>query len=161
MLEIMRQKVNCREQGDCTSFRVEENCLAVGLPWPCPPFPASCAFRSAVAQSALSPGGRGGRPSGHEIVGRIVKIGNAVTKFKEGDLAAVGCMMDSDRTCEACCEGEEQFCARRPVFTYNGPRQASRRRDLRRVFTKHRRSRRLRSPCAEKLSLAATAPLLC
>src|SRR5215831_3687023 len=88
---------------------------------------------------------------GHEIVGRVVKIGNAVTKFKEGDLAAVGCMMDSDRTCDACREGEEQFCASRPVFIYNGPRQASRRRDLRRVFTKHRRRRRFRSPCAEKL----------
>jgi len=58
---------------------------------------------------------------GHEIVGRVVKIGNAVTKFKEGDLAAVGCMVDSDRTCEACREGEEQFCASQPIFTYNAP----------------------------------------
>jgi uncharacterized zinc-type alcohol dehydrogenase-like protein len=58
---------------------------------------------------------------GHEIVGRVVKIGDAVTKFKEGDLAAVGCMVDSDRTCEACREGEEQFCASQPVFTYNAP----------------------------------------
>jgi uncharacterized zinc-type alcohol dehydrogenase-like protein len=58
---------------------------------------------------------------GHEIVGRVVKTGNAITKFKEGDLAAVGCMVDSDRTCVACREGEEQFCASMPVFTYNGP----------------------------------------
>ena len=58
---------------------------------------------------------------GHEIVGRVAKIGTAVTKFKEGDLAAVGCMVDSDRTCEACREGEEQFCASQPIFTYNGP----------------------------------------
>ena len=58
---------------------------------------------------------------GHEIVGRVVKTGNAVTKFKEGDLAGVGCMVDSDRTCEACRAGEEQFCASMPVFTYNGP----------------------------------------
>jgi uncharacterized zinc-type alcohol dehydrogenase-like protein len=58
---------------------------------------------------------------GHEIVGRVVKTGNAVTKFKEGDLAAVGCMVDSDRTCEACLEGEEQFCASMPIFTYNAP----------------------------------------
>jgi uncharacterized zinc-type alcohol dehydrogenase-like protein len=58
---------------------------------------------------------------GHEIVGRVVKTGNAVTKFKEGDLAAVGCMVDSDRTCESCREGEEQFCASQPTFTYNGP----------------------------------------
>jgi uncharacterized zinc-type alcohol dehydrogenase-like protein len=58
---------------------------------------------------------------GHEIVGRVVKTGNEVSKFKEGDLAAVGCMVDSDRTCEACRGGEEQFCASRPIFTYNAP----------------------------------------
>lgn len=58
---------------------------------------------------------------GHEIVGRVVKTGNKVTKFKEGDLAGVGCMVDSDRTCEACREGEEQFCASMPIFTYNAP----------------------------------------
>jgi alcohol dehydrogenase (NADP+) len=58
---------------------------------------------------------------GHEIVGRVAKVGNAVTKFKAGELAAVGCMVDSDRTCEACRAGEEQFCASQPVFTYNGP----------------------------------------
>src|ERR1700761_4347418 len=58
---------------------------------------------------------------GHEIVGRVVKTGNAVTKFKEGDLAAVGCMIDSDRTCEACRQGEEQYCASQPTLTYNAP----------------------------------------
>ena len=58
---------------------------------------------------------------GHEIVGRVVKTGDRVRKFKEGDLAAVGCMVDSDRTCDSCREGEEQFCASQPVFTYNGP----------------------------------------
>ena len=59
---------------------------------------------------------------GHEIVGRVVKTGNAVTKFKNGDLAAVGCMVDSDRTCESCREGEEQYCASMPaILTYNGP----------------------------------------
>jgi uncharacterized zinc-type alcohol dehydrogenase-like protein len=58
---------------------------------------------------------------GHEIVGRVVKTGNAVTKFKQGDLAAVGCMVDSDRTCEACLAGEEQYCASMPVLTYNMP----------------------------------------
>ena len=58
---------------------------------------------------------------GHEIVGRVVKSGNAVNKFKEGDLAAVGCMVDSDRTCEACRAGEEQLCASMPVLTYNAP----------------------------------------
>jgi uncharacterized zinc-type alcohol dehydrogenase-like protein len=56
---------------------------------------------------------------GHEIVGRIVKAGSAVTKFKEGDLAAVGCMVDSDRVCPNCRAGNEQFCDSMPTFTYN------------------------------------------
>ena len=57
---------------------------------------------------------------GHEIVGRVTKVGSAVTKFKAGDLAAVGCMVDSDRTCPECKAGLEQFC---PNFTltYNFP----------------------------------------
>src|SRR5262244_1361994 len=56
---------------------------------------------------------------GHEIVGRVVKAGNAVTKFKEGDLAAVGCMVDSDRVCPNCRSGNEQFCDSFPTLTYN------------------------------------------
>ena len=57
---------------------------------------------------------------GHEIVGRVAKAGSAVRKFKEGDLVAVGCMVDSDRTCSACREGQEQFCEGPATFTYNG-----------------------------------------
>src|ERR1700731_2151849 len=57
---------------------------------------------------------------GHEIVGRVLKVGTAVTKFKPGDLAAVGCMVDSDRTCPECRAGFEQFCPN-VVFTFNGP----------------------------------------
>ncbi len=57
---------------------------------------------------------------GHEIVGRVKKVGSQVKKFKEGDLAAVGCMVDSDRTCPECKAGLEQFCAN-PTFTYNFP----------------------------------------
>jgi uncharacterized zinc-type alcohol dehydrogenase-like protein len=56
---------------------------------------------------------------GHEIVGRVVTAGREVRGFKEGDLAAVGCMVDSCRKCEACLEGEEQFCATGATFTYN------------------------------------------
>jgi len=57
---------------------------------------------------------------GHEIAGRVTKVGSAVTGFKPGDLAAVGCMVDSDRTCPECRAGFEQFC---PNFTltYNFP----------------------------------------
>lgn len=58
---------------------------------------------------------------GHEIVGRVVKVGSAVKKFKEGDLAAVGCMVDSDRVCENCRAGEEQYCVGGATFTYNSP----------------------------------------
>ena len=57
---------------------------------------------------------------GHEIVGRVTKVGSAVTKFKPGDIAAVGCMVDSDGDCEECQAGLEQFCPK-PTFTYNSP----------------------------------------
>ena len=57
---------------------------------------------------------------GHEIVGRVVKTGREVTKFKEGDQAAVGCMVDSWRTCSNCLAGDEQYCEHFPVVTYNG-----------------------------------------
>ena len=56
---------------------------------------------------------------GHEIVGRVTKVGSAVTKFKAGDLAAVGCMVDSDRVCPACKAGEEQYCESGMTLTYN------------------------------------------
>lgn len=58
---------------------------------------------------------------GHEIVGRVVKVGSAVKKFKESDLVAVGCLVDSDRTCANCRAGEEQYCESMATFTYNSP----------------------------------------
>ncbi len=57
---------------------------------------------------------------GHEIVGRVTKVGTAVKKFKKGDLAAVGCMVDSDGTCPECQAGLEQFC-QNFTLTYNFP----------------------------------------
>jgi len=57
---------------------------------------------------------------GHEIVGRVTKVGSAVAKFKPGDLAAVGCMVDSDGTCPQCQAGLEQFCPNM-ILTYNSP----------------------------------------
>jgi len=56
---------------------------------------------------------------GHEIVGRVTRVGSAVKKFKEGDLVAVGCMVDSCRKCENCRAGLEQYCVAFPTFTYN------------------------------------------
>jgi len=57
---------------------------------------------------------------GHEIVGRVTKVGTAVTKFKAGDLAGVGCLVDSDGTCPACKDGLEQFCPNQ-ILTYGFP----------------------------------------
>lgn len=57
---------------------------------------------------------------GHEIVGRVTRVGSAVKKFRVGDVAAVGCMVDSCRVCSNCVEGEEQFCEKGPVMTYGG-----------------------------------------
>ena len=98
---------------------------------------------------------------GHEIVGRVTKVGSAVKKFKEGDLAGVGCMVDSCRECESCRAGEEQLCEQGPTFTYNSPDQKhggttyggyAQAIVLDETFA-------LRVP--KSLNLAATAPLLC
>jgi alcohol dehydrogenase (NADP+) len=58
---------------------------------------------------------------GHEIVGRVSRVGGSVTRFKAGDLAGVGCMVDSCRTCPDCQAGLEQFCSNGLVLTYNSP----------------------------------------
>lgn len=57
---------------------------------------------------------------GHEIVGRVTEVGSAVTRYKPGDLAAIGCMVDSDHNCPNCKAGFEQFC-QNVIFTYNSP----------------------------------------
>jgi len=58
---------------------------------------------------------------GHEILGRVTRVGSEVTRFRAGDLAAVGCMVDSCRTCDHCSRGLQQFCLRGATFTYNSP----------------------------------------
>jgi len=57
---------------------------------------------------------------GHEIVGKITKVGSEVTQFKVGDIAAVGCLVDSCRTCSSCAQDLEQYCLNGWVGTYNG-----------------------------------------
>ena len=57
---------------------------------------------------------------GHEIVGRVSAVGNAVTKFSVGDAAGIGCFIDSCRECSSCKDGLEQFCVAQAAFTYNG-----------------------------------------
>jgi len=98
---------------------------------------------------------------GHEIVGRVTSVGSEVTKFKAGDLAAVGCMVDSDRTCPNCQAGEEQFC---PNFTltYNFPDKFQTAPVTYGGYSESvvvDENFVLRVP--ENLDLAGTAPLLC
>jgi uncharacterized zinc-type alcohol dehydrogenase-like protein len=98
---------------------------------------------------------------GHEIVGKVVSVGNHVSKFKVGDLAAVGCMVDSCRDCDNCKEGLEQYCEVGNTLTYNSPDKFLGTRTyggysqsvvVDEAFV-------LRLP--GNLDLAATAPLLC
>ena len=97
---------------------------------------------------------------GHEIVGTIVKTGSAVTKFKTGELAGVGCMVDSCRECDNCKEGIEQYCEKGNVGTYNAKGKDgiptyggySDNIIVSEDFALH---------SSDKLSLAAVAPLLC
>ncbi len=59
---------------------------------------------------------------GHEIIGKITDVGKAVTRFKEGDIVGVGCMIDSCKQCKSCAQGDEQFCmgTHGMTMTYNG-----------------------------------------
>jgi uncharacterized zinc-type alcohol dehydrogenase-like protein len=97
---------------------------------------------------------------GHEIVGRVTKIGSAVTKYNPGDLAGGGCLVDFDRTCPRCWAGLENFCPNQ-TFTFNSPDKhlggvtyggysAS-------IVVDERFALRVPS----KLNLAGAAPLLC
>lgn len=98
---------------------------------------------------------------GHEIIGRVIKVGAKVAKFKAGDIAGVGCLVDSCRVCESCKDDLEQFCEKSAIFTYNSPDKHSG------GLTYGGYSESivvdeafvLRIP--ENLDLAATAPLLC
>ncbi len=98
---------------------------------------------------------------GHEIVGRITKVGRDVTKFKVGDLAAVGCMVDSCRECEQCKQGSEQYCEKGNIQTYNGHDKHLNRQTFggysERIVVDE--DFVLRIP--DNLDLPATAPLLC
>ena len=98
---------------------------------------------------------------GHEIVGRIAKVGSDVKGFKKGDLVGVGCMVDSDRTCKNCRADLEQFCEKGVVFTYNskdkhtgGMTYGGYSKSI--VVDQHFVLR-----ISDKLDLAAVAPLLC
>jgi uncharacterized zinc-type alcohol dehydrogenase-like protein len=97
---------------------------------------------------------------GHEIVGRVTKVGEHVKGFKVGDLAAVGCMVDSCKECENCDRGLEQYCKKGAVYTYNSKGKDgvptyggySNHIVVNEEFVLH---------VSDKLNLAAVAPLLC
>src|SRR5579875_1309629 len=97
---------------------------------------------------------------GHEIVGRVAMTGSAVKKFKEGDLAGVGVMVDSCRTCEACKASLEPYCAKGMVGTYN-----ARDYDGNVMYGGYSNNivvdERYAFSISPKLNLAAVAPLLC
>ncbi len=98
---------------------------------------------------------------GHEIVGRVVKVGAHVKKFKEGDLAGVGCMVDSDRTCPSCKSDMEQFCQTGATFTYNSPDPHTGKVTYGGYSTQIVVDEHFVLRVSDKLDLAATAPLLC
>ena len=98
---------------------------------------------------------------GHEIVGRVVKTGNAVTKFKAGDIAAVGCMVDSCRKCTSCRAGEEQYCDSFPTLTYNGEDKHLGGVTYGGYSENIVVDEKFVLRVSEKLNLAGTAPLLC
>ena len=58
--------------------------------------------------------------AGHELLGKVTEIGNKVTKFKVGDICAVGCFVDSCLNCDLCHKGDEQYCMNDKTLTYNG-----------------------------------------
>lgn len=97
---------------------------------------------------------------GHEIVGKVIKVGDHVKNFKLGELAGVGCMVDSCQVCENCKDGLEQYCLEGNTQTYNNKGRDgvptyggySNNIVVREEFALH---------ISEKLPLAATAPLLC
>ena len=98
---------------------------------------------------------------GHEIVGRVTKIGKDVKKFRVGDRAAVGCMVDSCRTCASCVRGLEQYCQNYATLTYNSPDKHSGGVTLGGYSSAIVVDEAFVLKVPEKLDLAATAPLLC
>ncbi len=98
---------------------------------------------------------------GHEIVGHVTAVGAPVKKFKVGDLAGVGCLVDSCRTCPSCERQLEQFCQKGAAFSYNStemdrvtPTQGG-------YSSSIVTAEALVLKISPKLDLAATAPLLC
>jgi uncharacterized zinc-type alcohol dehydrogenase-like protein len=99
---------------------------------------------------------------GHEIVGRVARVGGQVSKFRTGDLVGVGCLVDSCRVCASCKEGLEQYCENGFTGTYNGPEQGTGKNTYggysNRIVVDEKFVLKIRHP---EEQLAAVAPLLC
>jgi uncharacterized zinc-type alcohol dehydrogenase-like protein len=98
---------------------------------------------------------------GHEIVGKVIEVGDNVKNYKEGDLVGVGCMVDSCQTCEACEEDLEQFCEKGMVGTYNGKDKHSGERTFGGYSTSIVVREEFVLKVPENLDIKAVAPLLC
>jgi uncharacterized zinc-type alcohol dehydrogenase-like protein len=98
---------------------------------------------------------------GHEIVGKVTKVGNQVTKLKVGDIAGVGCMVDSCRECDSCKKDLEQYCLNGSTGTYNGVDKHLGGHTFGGYSEKVVVDEHFALKVPSNLDLAATAPLLC
>ena len=98
---------------------------------------------------------------GHEIIGRVKQVGAHVKKFKPGDLAGVGCMVDSCRECAPCKDDLEQFCQKGAAFTYNGTEMDRKTPTFGGYSTQVVVDERFTLKVPENLDPAGAAPLLC
>jgi uncharacterized zinc-type alcohol dehydrogenase-like protein len=98
---------------------------------------------------------------GHEIVGRIAKVGDKVTRFKVGDLAGIGCFIDSCRECAECKVGLEQYCQVGPNFTYNSREKDGKTPTYGGYSTRIVVDEQYTLRVSPKLPLEGVAPLLC
>lgn len=98
---------------------------------------------------------------GHEIVGHVIATGSAVSRFKAGDLAGVGCLVDSCRTCASCADGLEQYCEKGSTGTYNSYERGTRNPTYGGYANNIVVDEAFALRISGKLDLAAVAPLLC
>lgn len=98
---------------------------------------------------------------GHEIVGRVTRVGSAVQRFKAGELAGVGCFVDSCRVCDSCKEGLEQYCENHLVLTYNGTEKDMKTPTYGGYSSQIVVGEHYTLKISPKLPLAGAAPLLC
>jgi uncharacterized zinc-type alcohol dehydrogenase-like protein len=98
---------------------------------------------------------------GHEVVGKVAKVGSKVTNYKLGDIAGVGCFVDSCRTCPSCSTGEEQYCQGNVSFSYNGTEQDQKTPTYGGYSSQIVVDEKYALKVSPKLDLKAVAPLLC